>query len=69
MTADLMGDSVKDCPGALCNPPSMLVFCAFRGYVPDELKVKLTCDSHWHGSELQPLDVSVNEPFKHCLRK
>jgi hypothetical protein len=51
MTADLMEDWVKMSterdPGALHNPPSMLVLDAFRGHSPEELEIKLkrrNCD-------------------------
>jgi hypothetical protein len=43
MTVDLMEDWVKNvlkrCPGALHNPPDMLVLDAFRGHLSEELKV------------------------------
>jgi hypothetical protein len=79
MTVDLMEDWVKNVwerrPGALRNPPSMLVLNAFRGHLSEELKVKLqrkNCDLvviPCGMSQLQPLDVSVNKPIKDYLRK
>ena len=59
------------CPGALLNLPSMLCLDAFWGHLTDEIKNKI----HRLKSELvvipvgmtsvlQPLDVSVNKPFK-----
>ena len=59
------------CPGALLNLPSMLCLDAFWGHVTDEIKKKI----HRLKSELvvipagmtallQPLEISVNKPFK-----
>ena len=59
------------CPGALLNLLSMLCLDAFRGHLTHEIKNKI----HRLKSELvvipagmrsafQPLDVSVNKPFK-----
>jgi hypothetical protein len=49
MKVDLMEYWVKIVwerrPGALSNPPSMLVLDVFRGHLSDELKFKLGCDS------------------------
>ena len=58
-------------PGALLNPPLILCLDAFQGHLADEIKNKM----HRLKSELvvipagmrsafQPLDVSVNKPFK-----
>ena len=58
-------------PGALLNLPSMLCLDTFQGHLTDEIKNKI----HRLKSELvvipvgmtsvlQPLDVSVNKPFK-----
>jgi hypothetical protein len=54
----------------------MLVLDAFRGHLSEELKVTLerkNCDlvviPGGMNSQLQPLDVSVNKPFKDYLRK
>ena len=58
-------------PAALLNLPSMLCLDAFQGHLTDEIKNKI----HRLKSELvviptgmtsviQPLDVSVNKPFK-----
>jgi hypothetical protein len=54
----------------------MLVLDAFRGRLPEELKVKLVrknCDLFvvpgGTTSQLQPLNVSVNKLFKDYLRK
>jgi hypothetical protein len=80
MTVDLVEDWVKNVweryPGALQNPPSTLVLDAFHGHLPEELKVKLeskNCDlvvtPDGMTSQLKPLDVSVNKPFKDYLRK
>ena len=59
------------CPGALLNLPSMLCLDAFRGHLTDEIKNKihrlkseLVVIPAGMTSVLQPLDVSVNKPFK-----
>jgi hypothetical protein len=54
----------------------MLILDAFRGHLSDELKVELERKNFnlvvvlgGMTSQLQPLDVSVNKPFKDYLRK
>ena len=58
-------------PGALLNLPSMLCLDAFWGHLNDEIKNKihrlkseLVAIPTGMMSVLQPLDVSVNKPFK-----
>ena len=75
MTHELMLDWLENVwgrrPGALLNLPSMLCLDTFQGHLTDEIKNKI----HRLKSELvvipagmmsviQPLDVSVNKPFK-----
>jgi hypothetical protein len=80
MAVDLMEDWVKNVwerrSGAPRNPPSMLVLDVFRGHLYEEMKVELerkNCNLvvilGGITSQLQPLDVSVNKPFKDHLRK
>ena len=58
-------------PGGHSNPPTMLCLDAFRGHLTEDVKKKM----HSLGSDLviipggmttvlQPLDVSINKPFK-----
>src|SRR5215469_12095450 len=62
--------------GILGNPKSLLVLDSFRGHITDPVKRRFTekntdiavipggCTS-----KLQPLDVSLNRPFKNNIRK
>lgn len=63
-------------PGALRNPCNILVIDAFKGHTSEQIKKKLqnkNCDlvviPSGMTSQLQPLDVSVNKPFKDYLRQ
>lgn len=63
-------------PGALLKPRSLLVWDMFRAHLCDSVKAKLkdyrTRQAVIPGgctSVLQPLDVSVNKPFKTYIRK
>lgn len=80
MTSGLMKDWVEvvwnERPGANFYEESMLVFDAFRGHLTDELKDMLyeeQCDlaiiPGGLTCKLQPLDVSVNKPFKQYIRE
>lgn len=79
MTSELMVDWLKTVwlrrPGALFHLPSMLVLDSFRGHITEEVKDQ--CRKHDSDlvvipggltSLLQPLDVSINKPFKANLR-
>ena len=63
-------------PRAFLNQPSMLVLDAFKGHLTDSVKNQL----HKMNTELvvfpggmisvlQPMDVSINKPFKDRLRQ
>lgn len=84
MTSDLMLDWIevvwKQRPGASLGAPegtkSMLVLDAFRGHLTPEVKEELggcNCDlvvvPGGITPVLQPLDVSINKPFKENLRQ
>lgn len=84
MTADLMTDWIRvvweQRPGALLGGPagtrSMLLLDAFRGHLTPEVKTKLRNINSdlvvipgGMTPVLQPLDVSVNKPFKANLRQ
>lgn len=84
MTAELMSDWIRVVwqrrPGAMLGGPSgtrsMLVLDAFRGHLTPEVKTRLqnsNCDlvviPGGMTPVLQPLDVSVNKPFKAYLRQ
>lgn len=84
MTSDLMLDWIevvwKQRPGASLGAPegtkSMLVLDAFRGHLTPEVKEELggcNCDlvvvPGGMTPVLQPLDVSINKPFKENLRQ
>lgn len=75
MTESLMLDWLKSVwgrrPGALLNLPSILCLDAFRGHLTDAVKKnirglnsELVVIPAGMTSVLQPLDVSVNKPFK-----
>lgn len=80
MTSDLMDDWLRSVwerrPGALFKRNAMLVMDAFRGHLTDTVKNRLkreNCDlvviPGGMTSQLQPLDVAVNKPFKDRVRK
>jgi hypothetical protein len=63
-------------PGALLKPKSLLVWDMFRAHCCDSVKEKLKeCNTRQAvipggcTSILQPLDVSINKPFKTYIRK
>jgi len=63
-------------PGALLRKPSLLVWDSFHGHLGDdtkrllsEMKTDLAVIPGGLTSLLQPLDVSVNKPFKDNIRK
>ena len=75
MTHELMLDWLEHVwgrrPGAMLNLPSMLCLDTFRGHLTDEIKNKihrlkseLVVIPAGMTSVLQPLDVSVNNPFQ-----
>lgn len=79
MTSELMEDWVKVVwnrrPSALRKPPNMLVLDAFKGHTTDQIKnllkrenCELVVIPGGMTSQLQPLDVSINKPFKDHLR-
>lgn len=79
MTSDLMVDWINSVwnrrPGATRHLRSMLVLDAFKGHLRDDVKDELkkrSCDlvviPGGMTSQLQPLDVSVNKPFKNLVR-
>lgn len=63
-------------PGALLKEPAMLVIDSFRGHLTTDVK-KMAGRSKTHlvvipgglTSQLQPLDVSINKPFKGLMRE
>lgn len=79
MSADLMVDWVRTVwgrrPGALLLP-SLLVLDSFRGHLGEnvrrelqELRTEIAIIPGGLTSVLQPLDVSVNKPFKDSVRR
>ena len=63
-------------PGALLRKPSLLVWDSFHDHLGDdtkrllsEMKTDLAVIPGGLTSVLQPLDVSVNKPFKDNIRK
>lgn len=63
-------------PGALLNTPVMIVLDAFRGHLTDEVKealakanTDLVVIPGGMTSQLQPLDVCINKPFKDLVRR
>jgi len=63
-------------PRALLNQPSMLVLDAFKGHLTDsvknqlrKMKTELVVIQGGMTSVLQPMDVSINKPFKDRLRQ
>jgi hypothetical protein len=79
ITEDLVRDWVKVMwqrrPGALLNIPSLLVLDSFKGHLTEEVKKVIRAGNSdmvvipgGMTSLLQPLDVSVNKPFKDRLK-
>lgn len=79
MTAELFDEWIRLVwlrrPGALLSPRSMLVVDSFRGHTCDTSKALLAnnkCDMvvipGGMTSQLQPLDVCINKPFKDRVR-
>ena len=75
MTEELMLEWLKTVwgrrPRAFLNQPSMLVLDAFKGHLYDsvknqlcKMKTELVVIPGEMTSVLQPVDVSINEPFK-----
>jgi hypothetical protein len=63
-------------PGALCRQKAMLVLDSFWGHLNDDVKKKLQRGQTdmvvipgGLTSILQPLDISINKPFKELLRR
>jgi len=79
MTEELMLEWLKIVwgrrPRAFLNQPSMLVLDAFKGHLTDSMKnqlCKMKTELVIPGgmtSVLQPMDVSINKPFKDRLRQ
>ncbi|KAJ4436451.1 hypothetical protein ANN_19084 [Periplaneta americana] len=80
MDAEMVRDWVRTVwnkrPGALLRKPSLLVWDSFRGHLGDdtkrfltEMKTDMAVIPGGLTSVLQPLDVSVNKPFKDNMRK
>lgn len=80
MTADLMTEWIRIVwhrrPGGLRRPRNMLVLDAFKGHLTDSVKEELKRSNTdlviipgGMTSQLQPLDVSVNKPFKSYLHQ
>lgn len=80
MTEDLTIDWLKTVwmrrPGALFKQPSMLVLDAFKGHTTEKVKAAIkemgsdfVCIPGGMTSQLQPLDVSVNKPFKDNFKR
>jgi hypothetical protein len=73
---DWLGCVWEHQPGALSKPQSMLAMHAFRGHLSKRIRNRL-----WNKNtdlviipsgmtcQLQALDVSINKPFKHPVRK
>jgi len=63
-------------PRAFLNQPSMLVLDAFKGHLTDsmknqlcKMKTELVVIPGGMTSVLQPMDISINKPFKDRLRQ
>ena len=63
-------------PGAFLNQPSVLVLDALKGHVTDsvkdqlcKMKTELLVIPGGMTSVLQPMDISINKPFKDRLRQ
>jgi hypothetical protein len=80
MTEELMLEWLKTVwnprPGAFLNQPSMLVLDAFKGHLTDsvkdqlrKVKTELVVILGGMTSVLQPMDISINKPFKDRLRQ
>jgi hypothetical protein len=80
MTSELMEDWLgyisEHRPGVLSKPRSMLAMDAFRGHLSNRIRNRLRDKNtdlviipNGMTSQLQPLDVSINNPFKHLVRK
>ena len=62
-------------PRAFSNQPSMLVLDAFKGHLTDsvknqlcKMKIEFVVIPDGMTSVLQPMDVSINKPFKDRMR-
>jgi hypothetical protein len=75
LTEDWLGCVWVHRAGALSKPRSMLAMDTFRGHLSDRIRNTLRNKTHLviipSGmiSQLQPLDVSINNPFNHSARK
>jgi hypothetical protein len=80
MTSELMEDWFgcvwERRPGALSKPRTTLAIDAFRGHLSDRIRNRLRNKNtdlvivpSSMTSQLQSLDVSINKPFKHLVRK
>ena len=63
-------------PGGLLEKPALLVLDQFRAHTTEatkkgfkEEKTHLAIIPGWLTSQLQPLDVSINKPFKVVMRE
>jgi hypothetical protein len=73
---DWLGCVWENWPGALSKPQSMLAVDTFRGHLSDRLRYRLRNKNtdlvlipNGMTSQLQPLNVSINKPFKHLVSK
>jgi hypothetical protein len=80
MTSELMEDwpgYVRECrPGVLLKPWSMLAMDTFHGHLSNRIRnririknINLAIIPSGMTSQLQPLDVSINKPFKRLVCK
>jgi hypothetical protein len=63
-------------PGALSEPRNMFTMDTFGGHLSDRIRNRLRNKNtnlviipSGMISQLQPLDMSINKPFKHLVRK